>query len=266
MIGKIWNFLSSVKLTVWILLFAIALLLTGSIYVSSNRMGFNTLNHMTIPDWCREWGLQNLGKSWWFFVLATVLLLLGVNTGCCFVDRLRFHWARRPVTGTRVFFFRITPSLIHACFGIMLLGHFASMSIGYRNRPMEFLSPEEGAAHYSLPDGILMTVRKPECSFYSGLLAGAIRRCRIGLRFEIGSRSVEKEVGLGRPLFWNGFQIHISQVSGQGNTEPFSIPAFQLLVKRDPGLPLIILCFPALILLTLYFYIEDRRMLPWQPV
>jgi hypothetical protein len=260
MMRHIWNFLSSVKLTIWIICLAIALLLTGSIYVPSNAMGFNTLNHMTIPDWCRQWGLQNLDKSWWFFALAAVLLLLGVNAGCCIVDRLQFHWCRRSVTGMRVFIFKATPSLIHACFGVMLLGHFASVCIGYRSRPMEFLSPEEGTAHYSLPGDIRMAVGKPECSFYSGPFAGTIRHCGISLIFEGSGRSVEKEVELGKPLFWNGFQIHMSQAGGQRNPEPFSTPAFQLLVKRDPGLPLIILCFPVLILLTLYYYIEERRI------
>ena len=258
MIKRIWKFLSGVKLTIWIILAAIALLLIGSVYVPSNRMGFNSLNHMLMQDWSQEWGFQNLDRSWWFFMLAAVLLFLGINTGCCVLDRLLFHWNRRRMTGTRIFLFRITPSLIHACFGIILLGHFASVCTGYRSKHMEFVSRPGETAHYTLPGNIQMTVGKPECTFYPEPFAGKIRRCRINLSFTADGRTEGKEVEGAHPLFWNGFQIHMSQIPGKTDPKPFTAPEFQLLVKRDPGLRLILIFFPILILLTLYFYIEER--------
>ncbi|MBN2321462.1 MAG: cytochrome c biogenesis protein ResB [Acidobacteria bacterium] len=261
MIKGIWKLLCSVKLTAWILVSGIALLLVGSIYVPSSSMGFNTLNHMRMQDWFREWGLQNLGKTWWFLALTAVLFLLGINTGCCVADRLLFHWKRRRMTGMRIFLYRITPSLIHACFGIMLLGHFASVCIGYRSSPMEFVSRQGEAAQFKLPGGIQMGIGEPECSFYPEPFAGEIRQCGIRLKFT-GSEggSVERNVALGRPLFWNGFQIHMSRVPNKTDPKPFSTPVFQLLIKRDPGLRLILFCFPILILLVLYFYIEEKRL------
>ena len=71
---------------------------------------------------------------------------------------------------------------------------------------------------------------------------------------------MDKEISLGNPLFWNGFQIHMSRVPDKTDPKPFSTPAFQLLTKRDPGLRLILFCFPILILLMLYFYIEEKRL------
>jgi hypothetical protein len=50
----------------------------------------------------------------------------------------------------------------------------------------------------------------------------------------------------------------MSQVFAKDQQAPFSTPAFQLLIKRDPGLQPIMICFPILILLTLLFYIEER--------
>ena len=61
MLRHIWNALSSVKLTIWIICLAIALLLTGSIYVPSNAMGFDALNHMTIPGLVPAMGFAESG-------------------------------------------------------------------------------------------------------------------------------------------------------------------------------------------------------------
>ena len=105
-----------------------------------------------------------------------------------------------------------------------------------------------------------MKVGEPECSFYTGPFAGEIRQCSISLNFSSGGLSVDKEISLGNPLFWNGFQIHMSRVPDKTDPKPFSTPAFQLLTKRDPGLRLILFCFPILILLMLYFYIEEKRL------
>ena len=125
---------------------------------------------------------------------------------------------------------------------------------------MEFVGRPGETAHYALPGGIQMTVGEPECSFYAGPFAGEIRRCSISLEFSDGRRSVDKEISLGSPLFWNGFQIHMSRVPDKTDPKLFSTPSFQLLIKRDPGLRLILFCFPILILLMLYYYIEEKRL------
>ena len=113
---RVWKFASGVTLTVWLTLAAILLLLAGSFYVKSHPRGFNPLNHSLLQDWLREWGLPNLDKTWWFMALIGVLFLLGINTTCCVLDRLGFHWNRRRQTGTKLFLVRIAPTFIHATF------------------------------------------------------------------------------------------------------------------------------------------------------
>jgi hypothetical protein len=221
-------------------------------------MGFNPLNHSLMQDWFRNWGFQNLDKTWWFLALIGILFLLGINTACCFLDRVAFHWNRRRLTGTRTFLFRITPTIIHASFGIMLVGHFASMAVGFRSRDMDFVSRPGKTSLYTLPGDVEMMVGEPTCEFYSGPFAGRIRQCRISLHFTAIGESVRKEVAIARPLFWNGFQIHMSQVMSKDQPVPFSTPDFQLLVKRDHGLQLIMICFPILIFLTFFFYIKEK--------
>jgi len=260
MIPKIWECISSVRTTLWLILAAIALLLTGSVYVRSNAMGFHPLNHSLMQDWFREWGLRNLDQSWWFPVLAAILLLLGINTLCCVLDRLVFHWRRRRLTGTNVFLVKILPTLIHLTFALMLAGHLCSMGVGFRSRDMEFVSRPGETGLYALPGNVAMEVGEPLCEFYSGPFAGRIRQCRIRLRFTARGGSATEEVALAEPLLWNGYQIHMSQVFGEGQFEAYSVPDFQLLVKRDPGLRILMICFPVLILLTLLFYIGDRTV------
>jgi hypothetical protein len=125
---------------------------------------------------------------------------------------------------------------------------------------MEFVSRPGETGHYTLPGNVGMMVGEPECEFYSRPFAGRIRQCRIALRFTDHGESVTKEVALAKPLIWNGYQIHISQVFANDQFKPFSIPDFQLLIKRDPGLRLILICFPILILLTLFFYIGEKAI------
>jgi hypothetical protein len=97
---------------------------------------------------------------------------------------------------------KISPSIIHAFFGIMLFGHFASTSIGYRSRDMEFVSRPGQTAQYALPGEIEMKVGEPECQFYTGPFAGSIRQCRIALRFIADGESISKEIAMAKPLFW----------------------------------------------------------------
>lgn len=262
---RIWKFISGVKVTVWLTLAAVVLLLTGSFYVRASKMGFNTLNHSLLQDWLRVWALQNLDKTWWFLALIVVLLMLGINTACCVLDRLAFHWSRRRLTGTKVFLVKVAPTIIHASFAFMLAGHFASMGIGYRSRDMDFVSHPGETAHYALPGDVEMMVESPGCEFYSGPFAGTIRQCRIALHLTSDNQTETKEVAMAQPLLWNGYQIHMSQAPTKGQPQPFSTPAFQLLVKRDPGLKLIIICFPVLILLTLFFYIGEEAIAKQKP-
>lgn len=257
---RVWKFASGVKLTISLTLAAILLLLAGSFYVKSHPRGFSPLNHSLLQDWLREWGLPNLDKTWWFMALIGVLFLLGLNTACCVLDRLAFHWSRRRQTGTKLFLVRIAPTFIHATFAFMLAGHLTSMGIGYRSQDMDFVSRPGTTAHFSLPGNVEMNVGPPECEFYSGPFAGSIRQCRIALQFSVNGVSETKEVALARPLLWNGYQIHMSQVFGEEQSTPSPTPSFQLLVKHDPGLRIIMICFPVLILLTLFFYIGEKAV------
>ena len=125
---------------------------------------------------------------------------------------------------------------------------------------MDFVSRPGKTVQYTLPENVGMRVGPPECEFYSGPFEGSMRQCRIALDFTDRGQTITKEVAMARPLLWNGYQIHMSQVLSKEPTAQFSTPAFQLLVKRDPGLQLIMICFPVLIILTLFFYIGEKAI------
>jgi hypothetical protein len=238
--------LASIRLTTWLLTASVAVLLLGSFYVQADRKLFTPLNNGLLPDWFRETVAKAPGEVWWFPLLVITLTLLGINNAACILDRLSLHWRLRAATGNRVFFHRIIPSLVHACFGFILLGHLLSVAAGYR-----LVAPVAAGQTTSLPGGAEMQFADTRCEFYAAPFAGQLRDCVVPVKLSVGGEVDDGELAVGRPLYWHGFQAHLSTV---GSAQPGHTPALQVIVKRDPGSRVIISCFPIMILLLLIYY------------
>ena len=237
---------ASIRLTTWLLSASVALLLIGFFYVQADRKLFAPLNNGLLPDWLREVMTKAPGEVWWFPLLMLALTLLGINNAACILDRAAVHWRLRAATGNRIFFRRIIPSLVHACFGIILLGHLLSASVGYR-----LVTPVAAGQTIALPGGAQMLSADTQCEFYPAPFAGQLQSCVVPVKLNFGGEIEDGQLALGQPLFWHGFQMHLSTA---GRAEPGSPPELQVVVKRDPGARFIIGCFPVMILLLVVYY------------
>jgi hypothetical protein len=128
---RLWNIFVDVRVTFWFLLSTSFLLMVGSFYVKHYPHIYGPLNTLLFQDWYRLYGVNHPIKLWWLFILIAVLIALGMNTAVCTLTRLKSLWSSRKQMGVKKFSFKITPSVIHICFLVMLSGHFISMVTGY---------------------------------------------------------------------------------------------------------------------------------------
>lgn len=94
---RLWNLLCSLKLAIWLASVATVLTMAGSIVMIKFPKTFGTIDQMILADWFTRFGRPNAGLSWWLYVVAASVLLLGINTLCCFVDwllRFRARWRK----------------------------------------------------------------------------------------------------------------------------------------------------------------------------
>jgi len=110
---------SSLKLTVWVLTFLIAVFLAGSVLMPLFPEAHQGMNTMPLFTWWSRSGETFLRKNGWLPLSIFLMAVLTVNTLVCTIRSLR-----------------IGPSLFahitHAGFLLILLAHFVSASTGFR--------------------------------------------------------------------------------------------------------------------------------------
>src|SRR3990172_4093063 len=99
----IWDFLNSLKLTVYLVLAVTAVTMYGSIVIYTRPEVYGDMDmHLFFP-WLFTIGLKNAGSAWWFFLLVLLVVLLALNTFVCTIDRLPKIYAKfaDPLTNLR---------------------------------------------------------------------------------------------------------------------------------------------------------------------
>lgn len=168
----IWNFISSLKLTLWIMAGITAALFIGGIFCLVDFAFFNTMNGMPIQRWFLQHGLAHVGLTWWLPLIFLLFLILGVNLAACAADRIVQLLPKRKQMGPGAFFTALTPSLVHLAFLLVLGGHFITFTAGFQQRIP--IVPGESAP---LPDGgtvkflDIETVMYPENTLLKGRMA-----------------------------------------------------------------------------------------------
>jgi hypothetical protein len=245
MLKTIWRFCGSVRLTFWILLLISCTLSAGSYYTKYYPKVFRPLNNLLFQDWFRTYGQEYSNCIWWLWVLFGLLTALGINTVVCTADRLYSLWSKRKQTDFKAFIFKVTPSLIHVCFLIILSGHLLSLISGMNTEIST--TPE---VENILPGQASISILDRTCDFYSSpaLLKGLLKQCSVSLELQMPGEIIFKKISFLKPFFWRGLSFHLSRdkkSTGLG---------LQIAVKRDPGLKLILPGFTALVLLMLLYF------------
>lgn len=125
---KLIDFLSSLHFSLWLLTlligwFAWAIVLTATGYFET----FQQMNNHLMPDWLSI----SRGKSplvrFWFFGLCAIAAALGINLIFCSWNKFLKMAARRMNRPAMLML------AIHVVFGLVILGHFASIMVGFRH-------------------------------------------------------------------------------------------------------------------------------------
>jgi cytochrome c biogenesis protein len=122
--SRIWKFLCSLKLAVFLASAATLLTMGGSLVMHYNPRVFGGMDAMILGDWLAAVGRRNAGLAWWLPAAGLCIFLLGVNTLCCFLDWLRHLRARWRKTGEY---------LIHLGFVLVLAAYLWGSQAGFRS-------------------------------------------------------------------------------------------------------------------------------------
>jgi hypothetical protein len=144
---------------------------------------------------------------------------------------------------------RITPSLAHICFLIMLIGHLLSMTTGFHQ-----VVPLYPGASFSLPEGMKGEIVDQYCERYAepAVVSGSVKQCAVTMKLR-ERETIVKQIALLDTFSWRGFIFHL------GMDKKSASPDLKLSVKLDPGVPLIVSGFTVLILLMMWYYLLMGR-------
>ena len=84
----LWEFLNSLKLTVYLILAITALTMFGSMVLYVHPEIFGGMDQDLLFHWLTTKGLSSPVYTWWLYLLVVLVVLLGVNTMVCTIERL----------------------------------------------------------------------------------------------------------------------------------------------------------------------------------
>lgn len=123
MLEKIWNFCCSLKLAIVLASAATLLTIGGSLLIPFRPAIFGPLDQMPLWQWLTEIGFKSMGQTWWLPVSVILVVLLAINTLCCFIDWAMTFKARWRKTGEY---------LIHIGFVLIMVGYCIGAFTGER--------------------------------------------------------------------------------------------------------------------------------------
>jgi hypothetical protein len=122
--SKAWKFLCSLKLAIVLASTATAVAVAGSLVMAAHPRIFGNMDQTVLGEWLAETGSGAAGLSWWVFLCGLLVLMLGLNTLCCFLDwlfRIRSRWRK---TGEY---------LVHLGFVLVLAAYIWGSLAGFRS-------------------------------------------------------------------------------------------------------------------------------------
>lgn len=280
MIKKLWNSLGDIRLSFWLLLAATALFFAGSFYTSLDFSYFKTMNEIRLQDWLLRELPSRPGANWWLVPLLCVLILLGVNTIICTLNRVIALFSARTKTDYR-FILSLFPSAVHLLFVTVMLGHAVTITTGTWTR----LPLVEGATLRIDQNVPPLTVGRIEDSFFpeDSLMAKRIRQTTVSLVDGSGGKILLSYLD---SIRYHGYRLHLDMEKKKTLRNPESRHAqvvdsketcnksetfrsedrkressqkIYLLAIADPGLPVILTAFSLILIIMTWYFIETGR-------
>jgi hypothetical protein len=248
MIDRIWNALSSIRLTLWLLVLLTVNLFIGSFYAKYMAV-FGELNSTLFPTWFLT--RSNL-HSWWLFTLFGLLFLLFANTLACTLQRVTFLWSRRGGYRRAMFVLLLAPSLMHFCFLFIVGGHALTEFTGTKTR-----LPAVVGEKIAVGDRQITLVDRHYDYWQAPALQGVMRQCTAILELQSDAGVEQRRIGILEPVYWQGYTLHLG-MAGKPGTD--TLPQLEIMIKKDPGLLLILLGNTVLCLLMLWYFPQIRKI------
>jgi cytochrome c biogenesis protein len=129
MLQRIWNLCCSLKLAIVLTSIATIIAIGGSLVMHFHPNLFGGLDALSLSAWHTGYGSKSLSLTAWFYLTGFLLALLGLNTGCCFIDwlfKIRVRWRK---TGEY---------LIHLGFVLIIIAYFWGSFAGTRSEGNRF--------------------------------------------------------------------------------------------------------------------------------
>ncbi|MBT1073736.1 cytochrome c biogenesis protein ResB [Geobacter grbiciae] len=208
MIKRIYEFLASLSLGLWLMGGVMALLAAGSFGGEDAA----SLNEMPLFAWL---GTAPFSASWWLWGTLFLLVLMAVNTLLCSVEAIRKRY------GKSGFVALLAPQLMHAGFLLIVLAHLLSAKGGEKQAMQLF----EGS-NLRFPGGSFVMVDAIEVETDP---RGMPLDYRARMRVVEQGRSTPVTVRPNDPLFHDGVGIYLKQAA------PFPYPTAYVEIHREPG-------------------------------
>lgn len=243
MVRAIWRFFGGINLTIWLLLGIAANLAVGSRYAKHFPKVYGELNFLRFQEWLTG---NDFPSSWWVWLLFLLLALFGINTAVCTADRMFYLFSKRREYRLFPFLTAVSPSVMHLCFLVIIGGHAISQFAADIQRVK--VAP---GAKASVSEGTI-TVNDSSCTFRTEPgLTGMPKQCSAKLTLSSPYATTTRSIELLAPITWKGNSLYLTMASKRvtGGT-----PGLVLVIKKDPGLLMILAGNALLCMLMLWYF------------
>lgn len=243
---SIYNFFSSIKLTIWLTYVLVINTAIGSLFLVFSPTLYGGMDEMLLIDWLWK---SNFNTAWWIYLLILLSGLFAVNTFFCTYDRMiALIRARRGkkiklneeeetlVTEdikTGIHFRTFLPYIAHIGFLVAMLGHLTGSLWGFKGD--EFLLKENSLAPISSSESLTlkagpmnMIISKrgyPEVMWADITLLSEKKEIKI------------KRVEINRPLLYEDYAVYIQNIRPQleGMLVKIKTDEFESQILISPG-------------------------------
>lgn len=244
--SKAWKLLCSLKLAIVLASIVTLLTIGGSLLIPFNPQVFSGMDSLPLGTWLEKVATQTPGMTWWVPVAGFLVVLLGVNTLCCFIDWLCYFRARWRKSGEY---------LIHIGFVLILTAYLWGSQAGIRSENNPLLVGQTKL----LPQmDVSLKLEAFEPVFNQ---AGRPIDMLNTLALYKGDQVVKRvQARTNHPLTWNGLVVipaSYGQTMRGGRYMPYSI----LTINYDPGANLAFAGAIAMgcgVILTLFSFYRKR--------
>ncbi len=277
---RVWNFLGDIRISFVLLISASVVLYLGSVYANHHFAFFRALNEIRVQDWLTEHIPVHVELAWWVPVLFVVMGLLGLNTFICACNRVSELIPRRGAMPQILFLHKLTPSIVHFLFLVIMAGHLITFTMGKWDR-----FPIEEGSVVTVGKETFLTVQSVQNRYFpeESKMRERISQTEVVL---LDAQKNEIKIEYTKPAFVNGACLHLDRVKirkkdevkkrlieKSGNDEETcnkanvyhdkkamkQNPNPQILIVSDPGLYIIISGLTLIMgLMSWYFIFKER--------